>query len=339
VKKRILYIGNKLSKSGNTVTSIETLGSFLKNEGYKVVFSSSKKNKVLRLLDMLYVTLKYSKKVSCVLIDTYSTQNFFYAVLVAKLCRILDLPYIPILRGGILPERLKKSPYLCNKLFGGAKLNVAPSMFLYEVFSAEGYTNLKYIPNTIEMEKYTFLNRNQLKANFLWVRSFSKIYNPLLAIEIVERLMVQNIEVRLCMIGPDKDGTLKECQELVSQKKLPVTFTGKLSKEDWIKKSRDYDIFINTTNFDNTPVSVIEAMALGLPVVSTNVGGIPYLIDDQQTGILVAPNQAELFVAEIIELLNHPKKATVIAENARKQVEQIDWEIVKEKWNDILSEK
>ncbi len=60
MKKRILYIGNKLSKSGNTVTSIETLGSFLKNEGYEVVFSSSKKNKVLRLLDMLYVTLKYS---------------------------------------------------------------------------------------------------------------------------------------------------------------------------------------------------------------------------------------------------------------------------------------
>jgi glycosyltransferase involved in cell wall biosynthesis len=334
--KHILYIGNKLSSSGSTVTSIETLGSFLKDEGYEVAFSSSKKNKVLRLLDMLYVTYKHSKKVSCVLIDAYSTQNFFYAVFVAKLCRILDLPYIPILRGGMLPERLKKSPKLCEKLFKGAKFNVAPSMYLYEVFSIGGYTNLKYIANTIEIEKYTFLNRNKLKANLLWVRSFSKIYNPLLAIEIVERLMVQNIEVRLCMIGPDKDGTLKECQELVSQKKLPITFTGKLSKEDWIKKSRDYDIFINTTNFDNTPVSVIEAMALGLPVVSTNVGGIPYLIDQGKTGIIVPPNDAQVFVDEILNLINKPDKVAEITTNARKKVEQFDWEVVKEQWIEVL---
>ena len=339
MKKRILYIGNKLSKSGNNVTSIETLGSFLQNEGYEVVMSSSKKSKLLRLIDMLISTFKYSKKVSHVLIDTYSTQNFYYGVLVAQVCRILHLPYVPILRGGMLPERLKKSPELCSKLFNGAKLNVAPSMYLYEVFSKEGYINLKYIPNTIEIKKYEFLLRKKVKANLLWVRSFSKIYNPLLAIEIVEKLLDENIEVKLCMIGPEKDGSLKECQEIVAQKKLPVTFTGMLAKDEWIEKSKKYDLFINTTNFDNTPVSVMEAMALGLPVISTNVGGIPYLIKHQKTGVLVSPNQAQSFVKEIIELLNHPEKATAIAENARKQVENFDWEIVKEKWNDILSEK
>ena len=55
-----------------------------------------------------------------------------------------------------------------------------------------------------------------------------------------------------------------------------ITITGILRKAEWIELSKDYDVFINTTNVDNMPVSVIEAMALGMPIVSTNVGGIPF---------------------------------------------------------------
>jgi len=336
--KHILYIGNKLSKSGSNVTSIETLGSFLKNEGYKVIMSSSKKNKVLRLIDMLLTTIKYSKKVSHVLIDTYSTQNFYYAVLVAQVCRILHLSYIPILRGGMLPGRLKKSPKLCKKLFNGAKHNIAPSMYLYEAFSAEGYTNLKYIPNTIEIKNYDFLLRKEIKVNLLWVRSFSEIYNPALAIKIVEALIKKGVTTSLTMVGPDVGGLLEQCKRIVEEKNLPITFTGKLSKEAWIALSKEYDVFINTTNFDNTPVSVIEAMALGLPVITTNVGGIPYLVDENKTGILVNPNDEHLFVEKIIYLLNHPLEAENLSVNARNLVETFDWEKVKTKWNAILSE-
>ncbi|MBV1923704.1 MAG: glycosyltransferase family 4 protein [Flavobacteriaceae bacterium] len=336
--KHILYIGNKLSNSGSNVTSIETLGTFLKNEEYLVVTSSSKKNKLLRMIDMLYSTYKYSNKVSNVLIDTYSTQNFYYAVLVAKFCRILRLPYIPILRGGMLPNRLKMSPELCKNLFNGAKYNIAPSMYLYEAFSREGYSNLKYIPNTIAIEKYNFLLRKEIKANLLWVRSFSEIYNPLLAIKIVESLIKQSVNVSLCMVGPDTGGLLEVCKRKAEEKNLPITFTGKLSKEEWVELSKNYSIFINTTNFDNTPVSVIEAMALGLPVVSTNVGGIPFLIDNNETGLLVHPNDENQFVEKIRYLLDNPFATENLSVNARKTVETFDWEKVKTKWDTVLSE-
>ena len=336
--KKILYIGNKLSKSGSNVTSIETLGAFLQNEGYDVVMSSSKKNKALRLLDMLLSTIKYSKKVSYVLIDTYSTQNFYYAIFVAKLCRILNVSYIPILRGGMLPSRLKKSPKLCKKLFNGAKYNVAPSMYLYEAFAEAGYSNLKFIPNTIEIKKYDFLLRKEVKPNLLWVRSFSEIYNPTLAIKIVEALIEKGVDVKLCMVGPDVGGILEKCKRIVEEKKLPISFTGKLRKEEWIDLSKDYDIFINTTNFDNTPVSVIEALALGLPVISTNVGGIPYLIENNKNGILVDPNNEDLFVEKIKYLVNHSLATENLSVNGRKLVETFDWEKVKTKWNAVLSE-
>ena len=110
-----------------------------------------------------------------------------------------------------------------------------------------------------------------------------------MAIEVLKELKNTYPNAALCMVGPDKDGTQADVQQLIKRYQLhdSVEITGVLSKEDWHKKSEDFDIFINTTNVDNTPVSVIEAMALGLPVVSTNAGGLPYLINNGKDGILI----------------------------------------------------
>lgn len=337
-KKNILYIGNKLADKGATVTSIETLGVFLQSEGYDVYMASSVRNKFLRLLDMLYSVFKYSGKVSLVLIDTYSTQNFYFAVIVAKLCRLLRMPYAPILRGGNLPARLANDHRLSASLFEGAKIIIAPSLYLMKAFKRAGYVNLHYIPNTIEIENYPFLIRNKLQPKLLWVRSFANIYNPELAIEIIKELHLQGINATLTMVGPEKDGSLERCKSLVAALKLPVTFTGKLDKDKWITLSKNYDIFINTTNFDNTPVSVMEAMALGLPVVSTNVGGIPYLIENSKTGLLVRPNNAILFTDAICSLLKNSILASSISGSARSKVQSFDWQKVKSLWFALLSE-
>lgn len=337
-RKKILYIGNKLSKKGNTLTSVETLGVFLANVGYSVLSASSINNKLMRLVDMVFIVIKNRNRVSFVLIDTYSTQNFYYAVLIGRLCSYYKLPYIPILRGGNLPNRLKNNPRLSEKLFGKAFTNVAPSKYLLKQFQSQGFQNLTYIPNTLEIENYPFKKRGSLEAKLLWVRSFSEIYNPLLALEIVEILHSRGIVVSLCMIGPDKDGSLARCKKVASELKLPVSFTGMMQKADWISLSREFDIFINTTNFDNMPVSVMEAMALGLPVVSTNVGGLPFLIDHEKDGILVPPNNAEVSVNAIIELLNDPLKVQEITRNARIKVEDFDWKNVKHSWIKLLGE-
>jgi glycosyltransferase involved in cell wall biosynthesis len=334
---KLLYIGNKLSKKGSTITSIETLGGLLTQEGYTVYMASSVRNKYFRLLDMLWKTLRYSRRVQVVLIDTYSTQNFLYAVAVANLCRLLHLPYIPILRGGDLPRRLKKSKAASYKLFNGAVSNVAPSMYLYEGFKAEGYTNLTYIPNTLEIEKYPFFEREKPKLQLLWVRSFAAIYNPLMAIKVVEILTARGFSPSLCMVGPEKDSSLQECIKLATSRQLDVSFKGMLTKEEWISLSRDYDIFINTTNFDNTPVSVMEAMALGLPIISTNVGGIPYLIEDQIDGLLVPPEAPELFANAIQEVFSDAHKALSLSRKARIKAESFDWQKIKHSWNTLLN--
>lgn len=332
----LLYIGNKLSNKGKTVTSIETLGKLLEIEGFAINTASSKKNKVLRLLDMLLSVLKHRKQTDYVLIDTYSTSNFYYAYCVSLLCRFFRLKYIPILRGGNLPNRLKSNPKLSKAIFNHAYKNVAPSKYTQSNFEAFGYTNLVCIPNSIEIINYPFKTRHFHKIKLLWVRSFSKIYNPLLAIQVLKALINDNIEAELCMVGPDNDGSLEEAKKYAKQLKVNVFFTGKLEKEEWITLSKDYNIFINTTNFDNMPVSVIEAMALGLPVVSTNVGGIPFLITNTENGILIEPNNTVEFVKAIKKLVSEPTRTTNIVALARKKVEQFNWDIVKNQWINLL---
>ena len=92
--KNVLYIGNALSNKGKTSTVIEALSRHLE-ETYAVKIASNKSNKIVRLLDMIGLVLTNRSKTDYVLIDTYSTINFYYALVISQLCRILKLKYIP----------------------------------------------------------------------------------------------------------------------------------------------------------------------------------------------------------------------------------------------------
>ena len=335
-RKKLLYVGNALSNNGKTVTTIETLSLLLRQEGYDVEVTSAISNKALRMLDMMRALLRSRKSVDTVLIDTYSTSNFWYAVIIASLCRTFSIPYIPILHGGNLPHRLKNNAKICKQLFGSAQINVAPSGYLYNAFAKAGFSNLTLIPNTIELVKYPFKERAIFKPNLLWVRSFAEIYNPLMAVQVLEKLYQRYPEATLTMVGPDKDGSLALCEAYARKNSLPVHFTGRLSKKDWTSLAQDHDVFISTTNFDNTPVSVMEAMALGLPVVSTNVGGMPYLIDDNIDGLLSPPDEVVAFSEKISDLLSQTAHTKEMAAKARLKVTSYDWSVVKEQWNKVL---
>lgn len=336
--KNLLYIGNNLNQAKSNVSVMATLGPLLEGEGYQMHYASSKKNKLARLLDMLFTVLMSTSKVDLVLLDTYSTKNFYYALIISQFCRFLRLPYIPILHGGNLPNRLTVNPTLSSLIFTHARCNVAPSNYLKEQFESHGYTNLIFIPNTIEIRNYQFIrNRDFTSPKLLWVRSFSKIYNPILAVEVLHLLLKKGYNAELCMVGPDADGSLSKVKAKTIELNVSVTFIGKMKKTDWIELSKNYNVFINTTNFDNMPVSVIESMALGLPVVSTNVGGMPYLIENQIDGLLVPPDTKEIFVEAILKLIGYPEVSERIVLNARQKVEQFDWDKVKFKWLEILA--
>ena len=222
-------------------------------------------------------------------------------------------------------------------IFKNSYKNIAPSNYLKNAFEKKGYETL-FIPNVLEIKKYHYKKRIDFNPYLLYVRAFNRLYNPKLAVSVLAKLKDTYPNAKLCMVGPDKDGSLQECENLALSLgvKNSIDFKGMLQKKEWHKLSEDYDIFINTTNFDNTPVSILEAMALGLPVISTDVGGIPYLIEDSVTGILVSSNDIQGMVNRIVKYLDAQKDLQYIAQNARKKVEYFDWNTVKQRWIDIL---
>ena len=334
--KTLLYIGNKLAEHGYTSTSIETLGVFLEEDGFKVFYASSYENKIIRMLEMIFKTIKYSRKIDYVLIDTYSTKNFWYAFIISQLCRLLKLNYIPKLHGGNLPNRITKSKFFSDMIFCNAYCNIAPSYYLYEIFKNKGYVNLKYIPNSIEVMQYPLIDKTFDTPKLLWVRSFSKIYNPLMAVKVFIKVKRIFPEAKICMIGPKKDESYSKTLRYIKMNNAEVLLTGKLSKDEWIEQSKESNVFINTTHFDNTPISVIEAMALGIPIVSTNVGGIPYLLKHNSNALLVNDNDVEDMTNQIIRLFTEQNLANYLLKNGKASVANFDWEIVKKQWRELL---
>ncbi|MBL7849450.1 MAG: glycosyltransferase family 4 protein [Cyclobacteriaceae bacterium] len=273
-----------------------------------------------------------------VVIDLYSTSAFYYGLVCSLACKMFGIHYIPILRGGDLPARWKRNPSFCRIIFSSAKWVVSPSKYLYSFFGEQGISNLQYIPNPVRLAICPFSVRALPRPRLLWVRSFHEIYNPLLAVEVFHELKKVYPNATLAMIGPAKDDTLEQCISFCKSKSLTnVHFPGLMAKEAWIQRSAEYDIFINTARFDNIPVSVMEAMALGLPVVSTNVGGIPFLIDHGFNGLLVPSEDRKAMVDAVIQLCSDGTLALRLARNARATVEEFDEDRVYSQWQPILA--
>lgn len=334
----ILYFGNKLSRWGGSLSVIETLTPLLAKD-FSIKSYSDKRNQIARLLEMGYRLLRYRKDVTLVLIDSYSTLAFWYTIILVCVCRGLRIPYIPIVHGGNFPYRLEHAPKLSNFVFKKADLIISPSLYLQDAFSQHGFAPIIYIPNSIQLEEFPFQQRSNLAPNLLWVRSFHKIYNPSMAIEVLRILKEKYPSAKLCMVGSVKDNSWDQVKEKVKEYNLEdaVKFTGSLSRSNWVKLSCEYDIFINTTNYDNMPISLLEALALGFPIVTTNPGGITFLFEDKKNALLVNVNDAEGMTQRIDQLLQDELVVDQLVINGKTKILEFSWKEVKSKWHSVLA--
>jgi glycosyltransferase involved in cell wall biosynthesis len=290
---------------------------------------------MFRLLVMLWRCATVAKA-HVIFIDTYSTKAFWYAVLCGKIARWRKIPYVPLLHGGNLPQRFKKNPKACQRYFSNAYQNITPSHYLMQELEAVGLDKVRYIPNALPLDAYHFKERETFEPNILWVRAFAKIYNPEMAVRVLSEVQQSYPKAALTMVGPDKDGSMITTKALAKALGVSVTFTGQLSKQAWRELAADHAIFINTTHVDNTPVSVLEAMALGLAVVSTNVGGIPFMVANESEVLLVEDADVKAMATAIMDCVRNPIATQNRVQAARKKVESFDWVKVKEEWTQLL---
>ena len=339
MNKMIILIGNKLSSRGLNPTSIEKLSKDLE-ASYNIKSASDKKNYISRMLDIIKLIINNRKVCELIIVDVFSTRAFYFSALTLLISKFLNIKIIPVFRGGSLPERFDKNPYLFRFIFQRSQLIICPSSYLADFFNKKNF-NCKIIHNYIDIRDYPFKIRGKIAPKLFWVRAIHSIYNPIMAIQVLNETLKFAPQAELCMVGPFKDNTIFKLKKLILSYNLDdkVKITGKLSKSEWIKLSMEYDIFINTTNFDNQPVSVIEAMALGLPVVSTNVGGIPDLLINNKTAKLVEKNNVDQMVTAIKEYLLNNTISKIVSANARELVElSFDQTMVIAQWLDIIRE-
>ena len=333
---KVLYLGNKFYAHKKVKSVMETLEPLFE-DFCTIKTASDKKNQIVRFLDMFYYFLIYGLKSDKIIIDVYSTRAFYFALIISRLSKLFKKRYILFLHGGNLPYRYQKSPYLMSKMFNSAEHIIAPSHFLQAFFQDKGFA-VSHIPNIIELIYYPFKQRTKLRPRILALRGFGKPYNPLMTLRAIKHIKDEIPNLNLLMLGNKSDYHFNDVQKYISENKLEkfVTLLPKCTRDEWVELSADYDIMISNPNIDNTPVSLVEGMALGMCLISTKVGGVPYLVKEDQVR-LINSNDDKALAEEIRMLLDNPAIANQLSYLGRKKAEEFDWLKVKSMWVKILS--
>lgn len=338
--RRVLLVGNFLSASGGSRGVCEDLAIRLATAGWDVIATSSRPARLPRLLDMAHTVWRRRHDYDVAHVDVYSGPAFLWAEVVAWTLRRAGKPYVLTLHGGNLPAFARRWPGRVRRLLASAGAVTAPSPYLLE--SMRPYRDdLLLVPNPLDLPAYEFRQRRAVRPSLVWLRALHSIYNPTLAPRVVALLARDWPDAHLRMVGPDKgDGSLAAVRRTADELGVAerVELVGQVAKgavPGWLQKG---DVFLNTTNVDNTPVSVLEAMACGLCVVSTRVGGLPYLLADGQDALLVPPDDAEAMAAAVRRLLTEPELAAWLSGNARRKAEQHDWAKLTPRWESLLVE-
>ena len=308
--------------------------------GGEVITTSHLRSRPLRLVDMLRTAFLRRNDYDLGHITVFSGLAFAYAECVLALLSVLGKKCTLGLHGGNLPGFARRYPGRTRRLLNSSKLTVCPSRYLFEEMKPFG-PDLRLIPNAIDITRYCAKGGRSQGTRLLWLRAFHSIYNPGMAVTVLSEVLTAIPDASMTMVGPDKgDGSMQATKQLAKSAGIleRINFAGPLAKEAVPKVMAQHDVFINTTNFDNTPVSVIEAMASGLPVVSTDVGGIPYLLEHGKTALLVKPGDSEGMAAGVKTLLTEAEVAMRLRANGRQLAESFDWGVVLPQWNRFLRE-
>src|SRR5262249_24237864 len=338
MKPHILIVGNLLSSTLGVRSVSEDLAARLSSAGWKVITTSDKPSRLSRLLDMISTVWRRRREYAVANVEVFSGMAFCWAEIVCFLLRRLGKPYILTLHGGDLPNFARRSPRRVRRLLRSARVVTTPSRDLLERMSAYP-SDLILAPHPLNIQADPFRLRPQAEPKLVWLRAFHRIYNPALAALMVKQLASEFPEIHLDMIGPDKgDGSAKEVRQIISELEISrrISQIGVVAKAQVPYYLNCGDVFLNTANVDNTPVSVLEAMACGLCVVSTNVGGIPYLLEHERDALLVPPNDSQAMAAAVRRILTTPEFAETLSQNARRKAEQHDWLIILPQWERLF---
>ncbi|HEV7993307.1 MAG TPA: glycosyltransferase family 4 protein [Gemmatimonadaceae bacterium] len=235
-------------------------------------------------------------------------------------------------RSGEAEDHLQTWPRTSVPTLLRADAVVTPSGYLVDVFSRFGVP-AESIANFVDPASVRYRRREALRPVFLSNRNFQALYNVpcvLRAFAIIQRRLP---EARLIVIG---DGPEREQVHAVARELglANVKFLGAVQPTEMGRWYDEADVYLNASDIDNMPNSIIEAFACGLPVVTTRAGGIPYVVEHERNGLMVDCGDHEALAASALRLLDEPALAQrVIAEGLSDVKRQYTWDAVGDRWD------
>ncbi len=326
VRKSVLFVANYRQSSGGISTQIEILNRLLQQEGYKTGIFSLKGNPFFRI-KAIFKLKTVVKNYDIIHIHACSHWGFLPAIVGIRVGKKLGKRVVLTYHGGSANEFFKKHSRLVRKYLGKTDVNIVLSGYLKEVFKRYDIPCIT-IPNIIELKEGAYRERTEILPHFISIRSLTPTYNILCTIKAFQKVKQLYPQASLTLLG---DGPLRNELELyVSEQHISgVSFEGSVPNDniyDFLEKS---DIMLSSPFIDNMPMSLLEGFFAGVLVISSNVGGVPYMVEHGRTGLLFESNNYQDMANQMIWALTHQREILQIIINAKEDVKRYTADSVK----------
>lgn len=296
---------------------------------------------LFRLIPYLIHTWKTVRKVQ--LVHLMANSGWSWHLFSAPVIWIAHWQKVPVVvnyRGGEAKDFFTKAiGWVKPSLQRVGKIAV-PSGFLQQVF-AEFDLPATVVPNIIDLERFAVSGQRRLNSSsphFIVCRNLEPIYDVATAIEAFSLIAAQHDQARLTIAGegPERSRLEQQARSLNIAEK--VTFTGRLKPEQMAELYQSADVMLNTSRVDNMPNALLEAMSSGVPIISTDAGGIPYMVEDGVTALLSPIGDTRALAESALRLLEQEDLYQQLSEQGVKEVSRYRWESVKPLWMGIYTE-
>jgi glycosyltransferase involved in cell wall biosynthesis len=249
--------------------------------------------------------------------------------------RVRGIPVIVNFRGGEAEAFLARSIGVIRPTVTQASAVVVPSRFLQVVFARFGIVST-IVPNVVDTARFrpdTARGRNG--PHVVVARTLEPIYDVSTALRAFSRVHAALPEARMTIAGAGPELAALETLARELQIGSAVRFAGWLDRDAMAELYRTADVALNPSLVDNMPNSVLEALACGVPVVSTRVGGVPFFVKDGATAVLVEPGNDAAMGDALLRVLRDETLAARLAKAGLEEVQRYTWASVREQWGGV----
>jgi glycosyltransferase involved in cell wall biosynthesis len=244
--------------------------------------------------------------------------------------RILGKRIVLNYRSGEADDHLSHWGALVHPWLRLAHEIVVPSEFLRAVFGRHGYA-ARVIPNVVDLGRFRYRDRDPVRPRLVSTRNLEAYYAVDNTLEAFAVIRARYPDATLTIAGSgSEEPRLRRLADTLGT--AGIRFVGAVTPPAIPALLDDADVFVNSSVLDNQPVSVLEAFAAGLPVVSTGTGDIAALVRDGETGTLVAAGDPAAMAKAVIALVEDAAGALAMARQARAEMDRHTWTHVRVLW-------